>query len=119
MFMKKNYQVIEPSQLVGLFGDPKHFEFAVAIFHWLINELNADPEIQSQNIEIEVIRVTYHGSYPALGIHYKNKTHGDIGPKIVSSIEKLLSGKPVIDLVESIKGSKTSWKELTDQLMTP
>jgi hypothetical protein len=115
--MEKTYQIIEPSQLAGLFGNPKHFEFAVAIFYWLIRELNADPEIQSRNIEIEVIRVTYHGSYPALGIYYKDKTHEDVGSLVTASVEKLLREKPVIDLAILIKDSKISWKELTDQLM--
>ena len=115
--MKKEYQIIEPNKLVGLFGNPKHFEFAVAIFHWLICELRTDGAIQNQNVEIEVIRVTYQGSYPALGIHYKDKIHEDIGPQVITSIEKLLREKPVLDLAISIKNSKSSWKELTDQLM--
>ena len=116
--MNKGYQIIEPDQLVGLFGNPKHFEFAVAIFYWLVHELNTDPQVIPQGVEIEVIRVEYQGSYPALGVYYKEEDrHTDVEPQVLEAIANLLQKKSVLDLVRSIQKSEISWKELTDKLM--
>jgi hypothetical protein len=100
-----------------LFKKPIHFEFAVAIFSWLIPEIYAALGDELKDVDIEIIRVTYHGSYPALGAHYKDKMPKNVGPLIESSIDRILLEKPVIELIAAVGASKIAWRELTENII--
>ncbi len=117
--MKKGYQVMELSLLDPLFSQRKYFDFAIAIFYWLIRELHVELKDQLAGAQIEVIRVEYLGAYPALGIHYGNSGEvKDLEPLVEATIYRLLQEKPVIELVTFIAASGTDWKEVTTKLMT-
>ena len=115
--MKKGYQIIEPLCLSDLYSDPRHFEFAVTLFHWIVDELRNELNSEIKGIDIDVIRVNYLGAYPAIGISYINESK-DMAPLIESAIDHLVARKPIIDLVSFIAKSNIDWKKETERLMT-
>ena len=116
--MSKNYQIVEPPTLAGLFGTPANFDIAVALFTWLIDRLREDLKEQLVGAELEVIRAEYHGAYPAIGIHYDSDTDpNDLGPLVESTIAKLLSERTLADFLSFVASSKIDWKEVTDKLV--
>jgi len=109
--MSKGYQVIEPRMLDALFSHPIHDVFAVAILTWLCGLLRLEFEEYLDKVEFDVICVTYMGSYPAIGIHYKNKSLQDIGPLVEATIDRYLQGKSVLELVGFIVKDEIDWKK--------
>jgi hypothetical protein len=103
--MKKGFQVIEPTELNGLVRRQENHVFAIAALNWLLAEIKSTIGDRLTAVEIEVIRVAYFGSYPALGIHYKNENDIDVGPLIESTVSRLLRERPAIDLIKSIAES--------------
>ena len=75
--------------------------------------------IASTLAEIDVICVTYLGSYPSLGVHHGHDRPipADLEPLIQSTIDRLLGETPVIELINFIGKSQTSWSVVTDDLM--
>lgn len=113
----KSYQVIEVEQLEDLLSNPEYYEYRVAVLYWLIKQIMSMHSEDLRHVEVEIIRVTYFGSYPCIGIYYKDQIEPDVGPLVESAIDQLLKEKPVIDLVHSIANSGVSWKELTRNIM--
>lgn len=114
--MSKNYQIVEPPSLAGMFGAPRNFDIAVALFTWLIVLLREDLKEQLIGAELEVIRAEYHGAYPAIGIHYDTNPD-DLGPLIEATVAKLLSERSVIEFISFVETSKIDFKEMTDSLV--
>lgn len=118
-FRGKGYQVMELSQLDSLFADPKYFDIAIAIFHWLIKELREELKGQIDNIQVDIIRVEYIGAYPTLGIHYENPNETpDMEPLIETAINQLLRERTVIELISFIAQSEINWRDVTAKLMS-
>ncbi len=115
--MKKGYQIIEPSRLNPLFSNPAHDIFAVAIMTWLCGLLRLELKEHLQYVEFDVICVTYAGSYPAIGIHYKNEGYQDIGLLVEATIDRVLHDKSVLELAEFIVKDGNNWKEVTAGIM--
>lgn len=88
------------------------------MFDWLLKEIREQLKDELTDTEVETICVTYMGSYPAIGVHYKNGFKGkDIGELVESAANTLLRERPVIDLIASITSSGVSWKERTAEIM--
>jgi hypothetical protein len=98
----KGYQLLLEgeflNQVMGL--ATAHDELKYSIMHWIVNELKKDTEIRSLPIEIDVVKITFHGStYPGIGIHYLNQKPGlnftdednitDYGPLIEVKTEEI------------------------------
>jgi hypothetical protein len=98
----KGYQIIELFALDQLVKRTERHEFLVLVLNWLIQQINAVAGDRLRHVEIEVITVTYFGSYPALGVHYKGGDKTDAGPLVESIADELLREKPVIDLIRSV-----------------
>lgn len=99
------HQLIEPYELRFLYIRRKYFNIAVAVFHWLIQELYVELKDHLDGIEIKVIDGTHHhpdNSYPVLGVFYENLEMPDKGPLIEATIERLLKKRSVIELVNFI-----------------
>src|SRR5687768_829067 len=72
----KGYQLLLDSdvlnQVMGMVT--AHNELKYSIMHWLVNELRNDTEIKSLPVEIDVVKINFHGSvYPGIGVHYFNQ----------------------------------------------
>jgi hypothetical protein len=115
--MERGYQIIEPTELNQLVRSPIHHELAVAIMYWLIPKVLSKIGGERENVELEVIRVSYQGTYPALGVHYKHRDHLDLGPLIESTVDALLHERPISELVDAIAASDVSWRDVTETLM--
>jgi hypothetical protein len=77
--MQKGYQIVEPTSLATLLGNPSQAGVAVAVLAWTIDRLKAQSPQLFDEVEIEVIPVEYYGVYPAIGIHYKREAPIDLG----------------------------------------
>jgi len=100
--IEKTYQIIEPMSLDFLFSNPRHTKLAVEIFQWLIPQLYLTLGDQLKNVEIDVIRVSYLGNYPAIGLYYRIPGDSDVGKTVESAIERLIREKPAIDFFKFI-----------------
>jgi hypothetical protein len=120
--MRKGYhEIVEPRSLVPLFSRTKHFEFAVAIFHWLIQELYLELKDQLDGVEIEVIKFVHHSPinvYPALGIHFENPTETHALAKLIEeTMDRLLQERSALELVTFFGANGMDWKLVTAKLM--
>lgn len=115
--MTDGYQIIEPDGLKALLGNPLHFEFAVAVLSWLIPQISAALGAHSNDITLEIIRVNYMGSYPALGVKYTNSKTPNFESRINSIVNDLLREKSASELITAISSSKRSWSEITKEIM--
>ncbi len=116
--MERGYQIIEPTELNQLARSPIHHELAVAIMYWLIPQVLCKIGGDRENVELEVIRVSYQGTYSGrLGVHYKHRDHMDLGPLIESTVNALLHERPISELVDAIAASDVSWRDVTETLM--
>jgi hypothetical protein len=68
-------------------------------------------------VELEVIRVSYQGEYPALGVHYKHRVHEDLGPLIESTADALLHERSISELVDAVAANGVSWRDVTETIM--
>ncbi|MCE9545214.1 MAG: hypothetical protein K8T25_06820 [Planctomycetia bacterium] len=115
--MKNGYQIIEPKSLQSLISNPLHFEFAVAILHWLIPKIYSTVGTPLSGVIIEIICVEYLGSYPAIGIKYENEAPSNVGPLVESAIDTLLHERPVIEFAVAAGQSDVSWTTITSTIM--
>lgn len=110
--MTNGYQVVEPSTLNAILPRKAHRGIAVAILKWAVSELIAQYGDRLDNIEVEVIPVTYLGTYPAVGIRYQNDPIEDRGAEIESAINQIVLNRPVTDLVNFVCEESNSWDEV-------
>jgi hypothetical protein len=110
--MSKSYQVVESPLLDGYMTTSLQCEIVVAILHWLIKEIKSSLAEQLEHVELDVIRITYLGSYPAIGICYRDASRGDVGPLVESSISQLLNEKQVINFIKSLTDHRITWSDL-------
>src|SRR5688500_9031746 len=69
----KGYQLLLDSEFLNkVMGMANaHHELKYYIMYWLVNELRNDTEIKSLPVEIDVVKINFHGSvYPGIGVHY-------------------------------------------------
>ena len=111
--MKRGYQIIEPSALQPLFSSPLYDVFAVAMMTWLCDLLRLELQDHLQQVDFEVICVTYLGSYPAIGIHYKDEDYQDVGPLAETVIERILREKSALEFARFIAERGINWQQIT------
>ncbi|MDP2307876.1 MAG: hypothetical protein Q8P18_17755 [Pseudomonadota bacterium] len=114
--MARGYQIIEPAGLDRLLGAPPSFPVGVALLYWLIEQLKLELGPRLDGLEVEVIRVEYHGAYPALGVHYREEV-GDIAPLLERTIDRLLRDRPVASFVAFLVDHPADWGEVCTQLL--
>ncbi len=73
---------------------------------------------QLTEVEIEVIRVTYLGSYPAIGIRYLNDPKADLVRLLKRRLIDFWKDKVVLDFAEFLSVSGVSWSEVTKKLLS-
>lgn len=114
--MKKGYRLIEPLSINPLVVDTRYHEYAIIIMKYIIYCLFQNLGHKLDNIEIEVIKVTYLGSYPALGLHY-SPFDKSLENLIENEVDKIVNNLTINKLIVFISKSNTNWKEITNQIM--
>src|SRR3954466_14467096 len=116
--MSKAYRLIEPSGLSDIIGKVKHHQFAVALLHWLIEELHDEMKNRLDGIELEVIPANYHGAYPCLGAHYiRPGRHDDdqLEKLIAMNANRMLAGHSVSRFTDFLARTDVDWTAVTER----
>lgn len=101
--MSGGYQIVEPSILDPLVVEPRWQGLAAALLESVAVEISAALE---GHVRVEVIVVTYHGSYPALGLRYADPTGADVGPLVEAMAERLLVERGIDRFVALLQGDR-------------
>jgi hypothetical protein len=113
--MNHGYTVIEPSALVGLYGNPKYFELAVLYLYWLAERLERSSNEALAGISVDVIRVEYQGAYPALGVQ-GGKPDTSLSVAIEAEIETILYQSSALEVAQYAVVVGHDWKEVANRL---
>jgi hypothetical protein len=85
---------------------------------WLCSLLRVDLREHLEHVDFNVICVSYAGSYPAIGIHYKDKNYRDIAPLAEAAIDRILRGKSLAEFARFIDDSNIDWQEVAAKIMS-
>ncbi len=77
--------------------------------------MQKSPELY-KSVTIEVIAVTYHGTYPAIGVHYGLGDKRDLGAQISTSIDAIVEQASLKDFVSFLESSEQDWGEVWKEL---
>lgn len=92
-------------------------ELKYSIMHWVMNELREDTEIKSLSIEIDVVKIHFHGSvYPGIGVHYLNQKSDlnftdednltDYGSLIEAKAEEIYKTRSFLEFFDHIHNNR-------------
>lgn len=112
--MSKNYQIIEPPLLDGMIVAPEQDVTVVALLLWVRDLLRADEAFK--DVEIDVIPVTYHGTYPAIGIHYLNNNTPDQSQSVHKKITEILERTTMAQFLQYFDEIKTECVQTSNKL---
>lgn len=110
--MADGYQVIEPSSIGKFISNSTHASFAVAILGWAIEKLKSEEASLIEGLRIQVIAVSYMGTYPAVGVHYGNPTAKDRGIDIETAINRIVIEGSISEFLEFAVSSFESWEDV-------
>lgn len=115
--MSEGYQVVEPDCLDRLAGDPKCQDLAILILHWIATEANTRRALPSGTVE--VIKVTYMGSYPALGVcgQSSDASADETDARLTKLAEEMLGGGSVAGLIAHAKTAGIQWSDFSKATM--
>ncbi len=88
-------------------------ELAFSAMYWLVAALRKDRAISMLPIEIDIVKVTFHGSvFPGIGVHYLNQKPNlrfidrddtpDYGPMLETRLEELYKTSSFSSFVEYV-----------------
>ncbi len=103
------YQIVEPPSLGTVIAIPSQQPLAVAVLTWVIDRAKSQFEYLSDELSVEVICVTFVGSYPAVGVRYLQENPQDRGPEISDAIDAVMRSMSVADFVSFAEKSKVNW----------
>ena len=106
---QRGYQIIEPTCLARLLANSMQAPMAVAVLEWMINKIKTELPQLLEIVDIEVVAVTYFGSYPAIGLHYKNENARDCGAIVSNFIETSTKELPFNEFLAFVGESRRSW----------
>jgi hypothetical protein len=113
----KAYRIIE-LDLIDPLIQSNHLEIAVALLDWLAKNISRELGTNLKGASIEVIKVTYFGSYPTIGVHH-------FDPAIINEVAPIVekTGIHILEthlLAEFLRHIETqNWTSVTDNLMHP
>ncbi len=120
--MNRGYRIIEPILINSMIVDKKYHAYAVSVLFWLVEAIYKALEDQIDTFDLEVIKVEYMGVYPALGLQYESMPYEAPNYPLEKLIEetanRLLSEKPISELIKYIAASVVDWNEMTAWIMT-
>ena len=115
--MQRGHQVIEPVAVERWLPIVRNLEFVVALLHWLVSRIRSVLARERPDLWLEVIPVTYMGTYPALGIRFAdgvdgdNPTHegDDIDPRIQELVTDLMATARSSDFIDFATDPEADW----------
>lgn len=114
--MQKTYQLIEPDCFVDLLGRPGDWSIALAVLTFVVRRLkDTEPEL-CEYVELEIVKVTHLGSYPAIGAFYKRKDI-DLESRIQTAIGTLLESTTAMELVQHLTDFTNNWRNFSEDHM--
>ncbi len=110
----KGYQLLLDSEFLNRLMSTSQEELAFAGMHWLLAELSKDTAINQLPIEIDIVKVTFHGSvFPGIGVHYLNQKPNlrlidqddtpDYGPMLEARLEEIYKSGSFSSFVEYVQ----------------
>lgn len=113
------YTIIEPPSLEDWLGTVKNRAMLVALLSWLRLRLSEALKDDSLALKIDVIRVEYLGTYPALGVHGIDDVPADIPERLNGLTEQILSGSSVADFLNFALADDIDWTAKAQTLLGP
>ena len=109
--MKSNegYQIVEPDSLTKLISNPSQVALTLALMEWITVRFTSDFPHLSGKVWLEVIPVTYQGTYPAFGVKYKSEDLADLGEDIEAAVESLVEKCSVSQMLPYFADSTSDW----------
>ena len=118
--MSKGYQVIEPTAVERWLGIVHNREFVVALLHWLVQKIRPVLSEERPELFLEVIAVTYYGTYPALGLRFADGYDGDnrtyegedLEPRIQQMVIDLMATATLSDFMDFATNAHADWSKI-------
>jgi hypothetical protein len=114
--MQRGYQIVEPTSLGLLIGNPSQAAVAVAILVWTIDRIKAQSPELFDGVEVKVIPATYLGTYPAIGVSYDHYITNDVGSMLAVAIDAFVGRVSFSDFLSFVDKSNVNWCETWQQL---
>jgi hypothetical protein len=111
MGINDGYQILEPNSLSGLIANPSQAALALALMDWLSIQFASAFPLLSNKVTLDVIPVTYQGTYPAFGVKYKSEDSEDLSKDIEAAIESLIEKSSVSQMLLYFADSTVDWCE--------
>lgn len=113
------YTIIEPPSLGEWLGTVKNRAMLVALLTWLRHRLSEALKDDSPALKIDVIKVKYLGTYPALGIRGDDDVPSDIPERLNVLTEQILSDSSVADFLSFALDDGIDWTAEAQTLLSP
>lgn len=106
--MPGGYQLVEPAALSGLLARPRTGDLAAEVLGCVLAcaREGLGDVLSREGAELEVVRVEFLGSYPALGLRYSREGMRDLGPTIESFVEELVRTRSAFDLIAHLGSAR-------------
>lgn len=102
--------IVVPHVIEPLLTDPKSWDFVVALYYWLIEELYKELGDELADTEIDVFSMQWFGpAYPAIGI-YERPLDSKFEKLLAETSDRLLRERPISDIVDFMKTTGINWK---------
>ncbi|PHV35630.1 hypothetical protein [Janthinobacterium sp. BJB304] len=114
----EGYEIYEPEVLGDWLGVVNNQAALVGFLMWLVEELKPLLLAKFPKLSLEVIKVEYLGTYPALGI--KNSADYaavDVAVFMESAIGEILQRTSVSVFLEFLFGSDVDWSEVANRML--
>ena len=125
--MQRGYQVIEPVAVERWLPVVCHREFVVALLHWLVSGIRPVLARERPDLWLEVIPVTYVGTYPALGIRFADGVDGDnrtcegedVEPRLQQMVAELMATARLSDFIDFAIDPDADWSTIEREVPPP
>ncbi|MCC2974214.1 hypothetical protein [Massilia sp. IC2-476] len=113
------YTIIEPPSLGEWLGTVKNCGMLVALLTWLRHRLSEALKDDFPVLRIDVIKVEYLGTYPALGIQCSDDVPSDIDARLNDLTNRILSDSSVTDFLNFALDDGIDWTAEAQTLLSP
>jgi hypothetical protein len=118
--MSNGYQVIEPTAVERWLPIVRNREFVVALLHWIVQQIRPVLMQERPELFLEVMAVTYYGTYPALGLRFADGHDGDnrtyegedLEPRIQQMVTDLMATARLSDFMDFATHPNADWSRI-------
>lgn len=111
------YEIFEPEIIGEWFSVIKNQSVLVALLTWIIDKIRISLIAQNQNLILELIKVEYHGCYPAIGIKVNETTPDNFIDVLEIFTREILHRTSVYDFLEFLFANDIDWVKVTKKLL--